>query len=210
MGYFPFFVELKDKKGLIVGGGKVAAHKIEKLLPFAPKLTVVSTFILPQLLEDKRLTCIEREFSDSDIEEAYFVIAATSDADLNLHISQLCQKKGILVNVVDDKEKCGFLFPALIKQGALTVGISTEGASPQIAATLRSQIASELSPDIEKILDYLANVRPLAKELIADPKERFAFLKEIANYCLENTCVLTEEETRSFIEQYQSKQTVTG
>lgn len=206
MGYFPFFVELKDKKGLIVGGDKQAAEKIEKLLPFAPKLTIVSTLILPKLLEDKRLTCIEREFSDSDIEDVYFVIAATHDTDLNLHISRLCQKKGILVNVVDDKEKCCFLFPALIKQGALTIGISTEGASPQIAVTLRNRIASVLPRNIDEILDYLANVRVLAKNLIGNSQERVTFLKEVAGYCLENACVLTEEELLFWAEQHQSKQ----
>lgn len=42
MGYFPFFVELEGKRGVIVGGGTVAARKVEKLLAFGPKLTVIA------------------------------------------------------------------------------------------------------------------------------------------------------------------------
>ena len=42
MSYFPFFVDLSDKEGLIVGGGAVALRKIEKLLPYGPKLTVAA------------------------------------------------------------------------------------------------------------------------------------------------------------------------
>ena len=42
MGYFPFFVELKGKRGLIVGGGIVAERKVRKLLPYEPELLVVA------------------------------------------------------------------------------------------------------------------------------------------------------------------------
>ena len=62
-----------------------------------------------------------------DIEGCAFVIAATDDRELNHRISALCQEKEILVNVVDDKDYCGFLFPSLVKEGKLTVGISTAG-----------------------------------------------------------------------------------
>lgn len=69
----------------------------------------------------------------------------TDDRELNHRISALCQEKGILVNVVDDKDYCGFLFPSLVKEGKLTAGISTAGASPQIAAELRSRMAEGTS-----------------------------------------------------------------
>lgn len=41
MGYFPFFVELKGKRGLIVGGGIVAERKVRKLLPYEPELLLL-------------------------------------------------------------------------------------------------------------------------------------------------------------------------
>ena len=97
--------------------------------------------------------CEERPFVPEDIEGCAFVIAATDDRELNHRISALCQEKGILVNVVDDKDYCGFLFPSLVKEGKLTAGISTAGASPQIAAELRSRMARELPNQMEEILD---------------------------------------------------------
>ena len=42
MGYFPFFMDIAGKNGMIVGGGKVAARKVEKLLSFDPHLTVIA------------------------------------------------------------------------------------------------------------------------------------------------------------------------
>lgn len=203
MGYFPFFIEIQDKEGLIIGGGRIAAHKIEKLRPFGARLTVIAPVIQKELLEDNSLTCLEREFADSDIPGKDFVIAATDNREVNARISHICRKKGILVNAVDDKENCGFLFPALVKEGKLTVGISTEGASPYAAATLRSRVAQELPNQMEAILDYLEGIRELAKQRIADGERRAAFLKETAVFCMEQDRPLSKEETMERIKIYE-------
>lgn len=197
MGYFPFFIDIKDKKALIVGGGKVAARKAEKLMPFEPELTVVAPAVSRELTENKQITCIVREFEDRDVEGCLFVIAASDNQALNRHVAQLCRDRNILVNVADDREACGFLFPALVKEGKLTVGISTEGASPQTAAHLRSRTAQELPGRIEEILDYLAHLRTYAGEKIADPHKRAGFLKEAAALCMEKDRPLSAEETEN-------------
>lgn len=202
MAYFPFFIEIENEKGLIVGGGKIAAHKVEKLLPFGAKLTVIAPQISTILKENTALTCMEREFCDSDIEQCRFVIAASDDVKLNHHISSLCREKEILVNVVDDKEACGFLFPALVKEGKLTAGICTAGASPQTAALLRSHVAAELPEQTEAILDDLNELREAAKERIADNKKRAAFLKDAAKFCFARNRPLTETERENWLTEY--------
>lgn len=199
MGYFPFFIDIGKKPGLIVGGGRIAAHKVEKLLPFEPRLTVVAPEILPTLRENPRIVCKERDFMESDVDGMCFVIAASDDERLNARISSLCGERGILVNVADDKEKCGFLFPALVKEGALTVGISTEGASPRTAALLRSEIAAMIPCGMEEILDFLADLRVTAKKCIEDGSRRAAFLKEAALFCMEQGRILTEKEVKDRI-----------
>lgn len=195
MGYFPFFVEIKGKKGLIVGGGSIACHKVEKLLPFEPELTVVAPDILAILTENRKLLCKKREFMDCDLEDMTFVIAASDSPEVNAYVSKCCKEKGILVNVVDDKEKCGFLFPALVKEGAFVAGISTEGISPQVAASVRSLIAEEIPGQMEAILDYLAEVRLIAKEKILDDRKRASFLKKTALDAMKQNRVFTMEET---------------
>ena len=176
MGYFPFFIDIKGKKALIVGGGTVASRKAEKLMPFEPELTVVAPAVSRELAENEKIICKEREFMEDDVEGCLFVIAASGDRALNQRVAQLCSKKNILVNVADDREACGFLFPALVKEGKLTVGISTEGASPQTAAGIRSRTARELPGRMEEILDYLEELRTDAGERIADSHKRAGFL----------------------------------
>lgn len=195
MGYFPFFIDLEGKDGLIVGGGRIAAHKIEKLKPYGAELTVVAPNIEQRIREDESLICEERPFTDEDVEGKFFVIAATDEAELNTHISAICKEKNILVNVVDEKEKCSFIFPSLVKEGKLSAGISTEGASPVVAAYLRSRLASSLPEKTEDILDYLAKLRIWTKEKIADSMARAAFLREMALLCMEWGRPLTWEET---------------
>lgn len=219
MGYFPFFVELKRKRGLIVGGGIVAERKVRKLLPYEPELLVVAPEIdggirkLSEEVKEKRtkqedtpeLILSERAFEDADLEKMDFVIAATSDEALNTRIAKLCEEKHILVNVVDDKEKCGFLFPSLIREGKLSIGISTEGASPRVATTFRTRLSADIPERMEEILDYLEKIRPFAKVAIEDDKKRAAFLMELADMCMEKGRPLTEAECEILLENYQSK-----
>ena len=116
MAYFPFFVDLEGQRGLIVGGGTVALRKAEKLLPYGPALTVVA----PEPVSELAALPVEltrREFQPEDLDRADFVIAATDNEEENHRISALCQGRKIPVNVVDDKEACSFLFPALCGEG---------------------------------------------------------------------------------------------
>lgn len=219
MGYFPFFVELKGKRGLIVGGGIVAERKVRKLLPYEPELLVVAPKIndgIRKLSEEKKekrkknedtseLILSERDFETTDLEKMDFVIAATSDETLNARIAKLCEERNILVNVVDDKEKCGFLFPSLIREGKLSIGISTEGASPRVATTFRARLSADIPERMEEILDYLEKIRPFAKMAIEDDKKRAAFLMELADVCMGKGRPLTETECEILLENYQSK-----
>lgn len=199
MGYFPFFVDIEGKRGLIVGGGTVALHKIRKLLPFGPILKVVSPAILPELLEmvqNNEILFRQREFQENDLQDVFFVIASCDNPNVNAQVSHLCHKRGILVNVADNKEECSFLFPALVHQGALTIGVTTAGASPEVAAAIKNEVAASIPANMEEILEYLAALRLLAKEKICDSKIRAQFLKEMARFCMENGTIFDEKETK--------------
>lgn len=155
MAYFPFFIDIKDADGLIIGSGKHALEKIEKLLPYGPKLRVVE------------------EFQESDLEpRPDFVIIACDDMNERKKIARLCRERHILVNSVDDVENCDFIFPSLISRGKLSVGIMTSGASPVFGMDLKKQIEDWLPENIEEILEYMEAIRPEMKEKYPDMKER--------------------------------------
>ena len=200
MALFPFFIDISEKKALLIGGGKHALEKIEKLRPFDVDLQVIDENPCPQIVADENITLLCRPFVDSDLtEDLAFVIAASEDADLNHRISKLCQQKRILVNVVDDQPYCQFIFPSLVTRGNLSVGICTAGASPAVGMRIRKQVESLLPDKTEEILDWLASKRPYISEHILDGKKRFAFYHKLAGICMDENRILAEEEFLQFI-----------
>ena len=78
MAYFPFMIEVNNKKCLVVGGGKVALHKVKKLLPFGVEITVVAEQVCDAFsVYASQVEIVNRAFRDSDIEGMDFVVAAT-------------------------------------------------------------------------------------------------------------------------------------
>lgn len=165
MAFFPFFVDIEDKQCLIVGGGQVARRKVEKLLPYGVRITVVSESFCPELLREERIQRVQHSFCADDLAAADFVIAATGDRAVNETISRLCTARKLPVNTVDDPALCSFYFPALIKEGPLSIGISTGGYSPALAALLKEQLASALPEDVEALLSCCAALRREIREL---------------------------------------------
>lgn len=203
MGYFPFFMDIGGKKGVIVGGGRVAARKVEKLAAFGPHLTVIAPRIEECMRAQEKLFqkdaasalfFCERKFQLEDLEGADFVIAATDDESLNGCISECCMARHVPVNVVDDREKCSFFFPALVREGSLTVGISTDGKSPLAASRVKEEISRILPDDIGETIDLMGQIRPYVMELEAEETVRKEILEKLFLYCSERDGKATIEE----------------
>lgn len=201
MGYFPFFIQLQDAPGLLVGGGTVALRKAEKLLPYGPSLTVVAPEIGPELAALPGLALEYRPFRPEDVEGMAFVIAAAGDRELNHRVARLCREKGVPVNVVDDREACSFLFPALVKRGELSVGISTGGSSPTAAVWLKEQIAALLPQGLEDILAWLEEQRPLLKARWPEERVRARGFSALFSACLAAGRPLTGAEREQCLEE---------
>ncbi len=171
MAYFPLFVDIKNRNILVVGGGKVALRKIEKLLPFNPKITVIAKKVkedkIRQLALTGKINLYERQFSQEDLENQDVVIVAVDDLNLQREIYNLCIKSNIPVNSVDSIQYCSFIFPAYVKKGDIVIGISTSGKAPALSAALKDIIEDALPENIEQIKEVLEEIRkkyPKGKE----------------------------------------------
>lgn len=192
MAYFPMFVDLEGQKVLIVGGGRVAARKVEKLLPFGCSITVVATKIR-QEIRDFGVMVYCRAFEPADLDGCAMAIAATDEPELNKYVCDLAKQRGIPVNSVDDKDNCTFLFPALVKRGKLTVGVCTSGASPSAAKWVKEQTEKSLPENTEAILDYLDALRAHMEP----GQARQAKMADAFERCMALGRPLTEEEEKS-------------
>ena len=201
MAYFPFFMELECRPGLIVGGGAVALRKVEKLLPYGPRLTVVAPRFCPELEARPDICRLRRPFRPEDVEGMTFVIAATGDPDVNHQVAAVCREHRIPVNVVDDRDACTFLFPALVQRGSLSVGISTGGASPTAAVHLKEQIDALLPDRFEEILDYLEGCRETIRREVPGEADRARIYASLFRSCLAQNGPCTDHQLRAILEE---------
>lgn len=205
MSYFPFFREIEGDKCLVIGGGKVAARKINRLKDFGVKIIVVAPAVdsdIEVMAEEYTQISIEkRVYNEQDIEDVSFVIAAAGK-EVDIEAARLCREKGIPVNVVDNQELCDFIFPSLVHRGDLVAGFVTGGKSPHVAAKLRRDFEANVSDNIEIILDYLSGIRALAKDKIADDRKRASFIREVSEFCMKADRVCSDEEEKAFLQKY--------
>ena len=200
MAYFPFYIDIEKKHILVVGGGTVALRKVEKLLPFNPDITVVSPKICNEIV-NLGVKTVKREFADSDLDGMLCVISATNHSRVNEHIYRLCSEKNIPVNTVDDKEKCTFIFPALVKENGVTAGITTSGKSPVYAKYIKEQVIQLLENINTNTVDVLWKYRATIKASINSEEERKEIFTRLLNMCVEGALV-DDEAVERIIKEY--------
>ncbi|RCX17571.1 precorrin-2 dehydrogenase [Anaerobacterium chartisolvens] len=187
MPVFPMFVDLKGKRCVVVGGGNVAARKIEALMAFGPAITVVSPNAvneIVQLADMRQIDLLLREYREDDLSEAFVAIAASDDEAVNESVYNSCVKRGIMVNTVDDPEKCTFIFPAIVRRGDLVVGVSTSGRYPSMSKKVRQHVGASIPPYWGEAVDLLEPFRVRAKEEIKNEEKRKRALREIMDEAL--------------------------
>lgn len=146
--FFPMFVDLSEKKIVVIGAGEIAKRRITTLAEFTENITVVSPTIacdIRELAGQTQIILVEKKYEREDIYGADIVIAATDDVALNSDIHSVCKCLGILVNVVSDKNKCDFYFPGIVKQENLVIGVNAGGVNHKLAKVVRTKIAELLT-----------------------------------------------------------------
>lgn len=129
--YFPVFLNIENKKCLVIGGGKVAFRKINKLLKYKARLTVISKNIIKEIKLLKNIKIIEKEFEEYDnleyLKKFFLIIAATNDKKLNDNIANICIKENILINNVSSKDNMNCRFGVSIEKKEYSIAVSAKG-----------------------------------------------------------------------------------
>lgn len=202
MAYFPMFVDMTERECLIVGGGNVAYRKVMVMLDFGAKVTVVAEDICDELRKliagDRanngwfssdaadRITIIKRKFEQKDCDGMEMVIAATDDNALNHEIAEYCKAKGIMVNAVDQKADCSFIFPSYIKEKNLVAAFSSSGNSPVLTQYLKGKEKEILTPFLGELNEYMGHIREKVIAEYDTEAERKRVFKEILCAAIDN------------------------
>lgn len=147
MTLYPLFADLTGLPVLVVGGGTVAERKIEALLAAGAQVRVGAKELCATVTDwiaQGRIEHVGESFQPAWLDDAWLVIAATDDHELNTHIAALSHERRIFANVVDDAKLSRFQVPAVVERAPLTVAISTAGAAPALARRVREWLESQL------------------------------------------------------------------
>lgn len=161
---YPVNLVLDGRPCLVVGGGPVAARKVEGLLACHADVTVIAPVIAPEIrAHGAGVTIVERPYAPGDTAGFRLVIAATDDPAVNQAVHDDAEAAGIWVNAADDPDRCTFTLPSVVRRGALTVAVSTQGHSPALATWLRGRLEADLGPEYEVLLELLSAERESLK-----------------------------------------------
>jgi precorrin-2 dehydrogenase/sirohydrochlorin ferrochelatase len=163
---YPIALVLQDKPCLVVGGGEIAAGKLDALLLSGAQVTVVSPEVKPRiaaLAAEGRITLRPRRYETGDLAGMALVIAASDDNALNAQVVTEARAAGILAQAVDFIPYCDFFAVAVVRRGDLQLGISTNGRSPAFARWLRERLDTDLPREYGDLLAVLGDVRDTLK-----------------------------------------------
>ena len=161
---YPLFLKLQGKRCLVVGGGGVAYRKICDLLDCGADVLMIAEKPIQEcydIAQKGKITLIQRSFRQEDIKGMFLVIAATDDKDVNAEIAALAQQNNILVNAVDNPEKCDFLSGSIVTRGPLKIAISTSGSSPLIAQKIRCELEEKYDETYGGFILSVGEIRKL-------------------------------------------------
>jgi precorrin-2 dehydrogenase/sirohydrochlorin ferrochelatase len=179
--YYPAFLDLKDKKAVVVGGGSVAERKVRLLIQAGASVTLISPDItenLSRLAEKGQVSHVRRNYRKGDLKGAFIVIAGTSSSTIN---TKVAQDAAHLVNVIDAPSEGNFIVPSVVRRSPLTIAISTEGVSPAVSKAIRKEVEHQYGREFASYLKFLEAVRAKALKHIINAKKREGFLKSLAS-----------------------------
>jgi len=168
-------IGLQARETVVVGGGSVAARKVEGLLVADAQVKVISPVIVPELqtlVASNAITYVQRAYQSGDLENVFLTIAATDDPSVNHSVWAEATRRGCLVNVVDDPEHSTFILPAILQRGEMSVAVSTGGGSPALARRLRERLEDIFGTEYGVLTELLAELRPEIKSSFPPGKAR--------------------------------------
>jgi precorrin-2 dehydrogenase/sirohydrochlorin ferrochelatase len=167
--YYPLFLDLRDKKTVVVGGGRVAERKVRALLNCHARVRLISPRITPglkKMVGRGKIKWQPRPFRKGDLRGALLVFAATDDPEVNRLVAARTKKTRTLVNAANLPEASSFLVPAVVRRGGMLIAVSTGGRSPALAKRVRQELGRAFGKELPDFLELLGKVRQALREKI--------------------------------------------
>ena len=182
MDYFPIFLDLQQRRCLVVGGGEIAARKAALLCSAGARVEVAAPALCPTLEQKAQageIEYLERAFSADILDAQALVIAATDDPDVNRAVAEAAKSRNIPVNVVDTPALCSFIVPSIVDRSPVVVAVSTGGASPVLARLIRARLETLVPAAYGRLAALAAKYRDKVKARFRQVSQRRKFWERV-------------------------------
>lgn len=179
--WYPILLNLKGRTCIVIGGGAVAARKVQGLLEAGAVVKVISPKLVPELsgmAETGRIRYMAKAYADGDLEGASLVFAATDRPEVNASVVSEANRRGIPANAADGSPGGDFIVPAVLRRGDLVLTASASGSGPAVASRIIGELQARYGPEYADYLTGLRKIRSWIKAEVADPIERRRLLEE--------------------------------
>jgi precorrin-2 dehydrogenase/sirohydrochlorin ferrochelatase len=173
--FYPVFLDLRDRRCVVVGGGEMAAAKARELCAAGAHVEVVTErpgSSVEAMATGGELRLRRRPYQEGDLAGAFLVIAAGDDPAEREAVWREASRRGLPLNSVDDPPRCSFIAGSVVRRGALTVAVSTSGRAPALAVRLRQWLERQLGAEHARFLELAGSVRAALAEREPDADRR--------------------------------------
>jgi uroporphyrin-III C-methyltransferase / precorrin-2 dehydrogenase / sirohydrochlorin ferrochelatase len=182
MNQLPIFIQVRDRRCVVVGGGEIAARKISLLLKAEAHVVVVAPALCQTLAElhgKGEISWEKAEFDPGHLHNAWLAIAATDNEAVNEIVSQAAQAQDIPVNVVDQPALCTFVMPSIIDRSPIVVAISSSGAAPVLSRLLRARLETLIPTTYGRLAQLAGKFRQQVKQKLPEGPARRIFWENV-------------------------------
>lgn len=180
-GFYPVFLQLKGRRCLIIGGGRIAERKLLGLLNAgADNVWIISPDVTPRiaaLAAVGTITCCLRAYEAGDLEGTRLLFAATNDKRLNKEAAAAAERMGIWANTADEAGKGSFISPSALRRGDLLFAVTASGASPALSQHIKQELEANYGAEYEEISAALRRLRERVIREVDDEQKRQNILK---------------------------------
>ncbi|MCW2866730.1 MAG: uroporphyrinogen-III C-methyltransferase [Marmoricola sp.] len=147
---YPVGLRLADRRVLVVGGGSVAQRRVPGLIAAGAVVDLVAPHVTPAiegLVGSGEVRWHQRGFEDTDVDGAWYVLAATDDPAINTRVGQVAEEQRVFCVRADDAAASSAFTPATGSHAGATVavlGSSPSDRDPRRHARLRDEIVDGL------------------------------------------------------------------
>ena len=180
--YLPLTVNLNHQAVLVVGAGKVATSRIEKLIYTGAIIEVIAPVAdnkIKQWHQLQQLNWHQKEYESFDLSRYRLVLIATDDSHCNHQVLNDAQQAKCLVNATFDGSQGDVLFPAVIDRGLFQLSLSSQGVTPTLTKLLRGWIEARLPFGVATLADFAKNNAATVKKQLPEVRQRKQFWENL-------------------------------